>query len=245
MACGVTSGERVVVWGRNTSDLAADPARRRLFRGDPRDREPGRCRTRSSSSSSAQSGAVVAVRRAASRSDAPPCWTGWPRRASGDDLRTVVTLPRADVDGVRGPALGDLPRRGARRRRVGARSGRRSRATRRRDDDPVHLGDDRFPEGRPAHPPRHAPERGRGRWQPAPRPGRPDLSRRAVPSLLRRGHGDAGGDHLRRDARAARPTASMRARRCAPSPRSAARSSTACRRCSPRSSIIRRARRRI
>ncbi len=96
MACGVTSGERVVIWGRNTAawpviQLGAAYAGAILVTANPAlsDEEVEFI--------VAQSGAVVLF---AGPHPGPrtALLDRMARRAAGDDLRTVITLPRADVD---------------------------------------------------------------------------------------------------------------------------------------------------
>ena len=98
--------------------------------------------------------------------------------------------------------------RSQRRRRARRHQGRRRQ--RRRREHAVHLGHDRIPQRRHAHPPQHLEQRLLHRRPPEPGPGRPRLPARAALSLLRLRARRAGHPHARRHAghdRGLRPAA--------------------------------------
>ena len=151
------------------------------------------------------------------------------------------------VEEVRGGLPGAARRRVPRLARVGrARrdAGRRRRARRphgvarlrRPDQHPVHERDDGLPQGRDPLAPQHPQQRLLRRRAVRLHRGGPGLPAGAVLPLLRHGHGQPRRGDARRVHR--HPGARVRPRRDArrPSPPSAARRCTACRRCSSPSS---------
>ncbi len=115
------------------------------------------------------------------------------------------------------------------------RTGRDRALGRRGDQHPVHLGNHRLPEGRDPVPPQH-PQQRLLRRRTVPVHGRgQDLHPRPLLPLLRHGDGESRGDHPRR--RDDHPRAELRpVRPWKRSSKSAARRSTASRRCSSPSS---------
>ena len=113
--------------------------------------------------------------------------------------------------------------------------------SRRPDQHPVHERHDRLSQGRDAHPPQHPQQRLLRRRALRLHRGRPDLRPGALLPLLRHGHGQPRRAHARGVRRRSRRRAFDPARDAARGRRpSAARRSTACRRCSSRCSATRR-----
>ena len=176
--------------------------------------------------------------------------------------RALIAAARVQVVGLRrdgrgGPAR-SCPRSSgrvlARRRRSGtscSRAPARSRRARwsareaalypgRPDQHPVHERHDRRPEGRDAHAPQHPQQRLPRRRRVRLQAGGPRLHPGAVLPLLRHGHGQPRRRRPRRVHGHPAARRSSPRRRWRRSPRSAARRSTACRRCSSPSSSTRR-----
>ena len=156
-----------------------------------------------------------------------PATTGrwWPRSAA-----TAPICARSCSSATRsGPSCMDVGRGGNR----ALLAERETAALRRRPDQhPVHVGHDRVPQGRHAHPPQPAQQRVLRRRGLRLHRGRPGLHPGALLPLLRHGHGQPGVHLATGRRRSSRRPGSTRPRRCRPCRTSAAPRCTASPPCS-------------